>query len=124
MSQTHFTTTPSGGFGTMLDLSLTRFITIGMIKVIYILAMVCLGLTWLGVVLTSVRGGFLGFLVGFVAATVVSVLYLLMVRVWLELIVVIFRIGENTSMMAGRSMYAGAQQGFPVEAVPLPAANR
>lgn len=122
MSQSNYSNTSTAGFDALFDLSFTRFITISMIKIIYILAMVVLGLSWLGIVIGGLTQGFLPFLVALVVATIGAVLYLLLVRVWLELIVVVFRIGENTSIMAGRSM-GPETPGFPVAAVAPPPAG-
>jgi hypothetical protein len=62
-------------------------------------------------------------LVGIIVATIIAAIYLLMMRVWLEVIVVLFRIGENTTAMA-RSMGVGPPTGgFPVMPTqPMPSA--
>jgi len=85
----------------MMDFGFTRFITLGVIKVLYILGLVAVALAWLfGVGSGFANGGFTGGLAAIVMVTVGGAIYAIMLRVWLELIVVIFRIGENTSKMA------------------------
>ena len=96
MSQTQFDRT--AGVGALFDLSFTRFITISMIKVIYVLAMVLLGLGWLAFVIAGFSQGVVQGLGMMIIATIAAFLYLLWIRVALELVVVIFRIGENTSI--------------------------
>src|SRR4051812_20838492 len=112
MTQQSFEPTPS--VGALFDLSFTRFITVSVIKIIYILGMLLLGLMWIGIVITAFSNGFLSGLVGIVVATIVAVIYLLMMRVWLELIVVLFRIGENTSAIAQSMGASNPTGGFPV----------
>ncbi|MEX0886782.1 MAG: DUF4282 domain-containing protein [Phycisphaeraceae bacterium] len=90
------------GFEGLLDFGFSRFITLNVIKVLYILGMVVIALAWF----TAVVGGFAqgGAGIGFgmlIFASVAAVLYLIFYRVWLELIVVIFRIGEHTARLAG-----------------------
>lgn len=119
MTQTNYpTSTSADGFGALFDLSFTRFVTISMIKVIYILAMVMLVLGWLGLVIAGfASGGFMAGLFMLVLGSIGVVLYLLMIRVGLEVIVVVFRIGENTSIMAGRSLAGDGGVGFPVQPI-------
>ncbi len=56
-------------------------------------------LFWLVAVLSAVRQGVLATIGVLVVGTIVAILYIIFYRVWLELIVVIFRIGENTSKL-------------------------
>ena len=110
---------PTADFSALFDLSFTRFLTIGVIRIIYLLGMVLLGLGWLGLVIAAFSQGFFGGLLGIVIASIIAVVYLLVLRVWLELIVVLFRIGENTSQIASALGGAGpATGGFPVSSVP------
>jgi hypothetical protein len=88
-----------GFFASLFDLSFSEFVTIRLIKVLYILG-----------IAGSVLGG-LAFIVGGFAngagigilflllSPVLVLFYILMVRIWLELIIVVFRIAENTSRM-------------------------
>jgi uncharacterized membrane protein len=86
-----------GGFlDGMMDLSFTRFITLGVIKVLYVLGLVLIALGWLGMLISSLFtsvGAFFGVLI---VGPIAVILYAIALRVWLELVVVMFRIGENT----------------------------
>ena len=111
------------GLEALFDLSFTRFITVSFIKIIYLLGILLLCIGWLGIVITGFANGFVTGLGAIIIGGLIFLVYLLFLRVWLELIVVIFRIGENTSAMA-RSMGAGGDRptgGFPVTpVVPAP----
>lgn len=98
------TAVESGFIKRLFDLSFKEFITIKIIKVLYILAIIGAGI-WALVVLF---GGFAGrsfgsFLGGLVLAPVVFLLSVTFSRIWLETLIVLFRIAENTSRMAGSS---------------------
>lgn len=87
----------------LLDLRFTRFITVSIVKVLYLVGVVMVALT----VLTWIIAGFTqGAMVG-IAMLVLSPLFLLLgvilVRIYLEVLVVLFRIAENTARMAGPS---------------------
>src|SRR3954469_2709147 len=106
----------------LFDLSFTRFLTISVIKFIYILGMVGIAIGYLGIIIAGfANGGFGGGLVAIIVGAILALIYLLMLRVWLELIVVIFRIGESTSAIA-RSLGASSPTGgFPVTPMsPMP----
>lgn len=91
-----------GFLGGLLDLSFKEFITIRVIKVLYILAII--GSAIGGIIMLI--GGFisLGSSVGrgllmIIGSPLVFLLYVLMARIWLEIVVVLFRIAENTSAL-------------------------
>jgi hypothetical protein len=96
-----------GFFGALFDFGFTSFITLRFLKVIYA---VLVGLILLAGVLFFIvaasRGG-AGALLGVVLVPVVTLLYLVIARVYMEIIALFFRIGENTSVMAA-AMTGGA----------------
>lgn len=78
------------------DLSFQEFITPSLVKVLFIIAMVVIGLGVLGtIILGFVRAGALGILV-LIGALIAGFIYLLLARVFLEMIVIFFRIRDNT----------------------------
>jgi hypothetical protein len=111
------------GLDALFDLTFTRFVTISVVRIIYLLGMLLLAVLWLIMVVAGFMQGVLAGLVGIIVATIIAAIYLLMMRVWLEVIVVLFRIGENTTAMA-RSMGVGPPTGgFPVMPTqPMPSA--
>jgi hypothetical protein len=109
---------PGPGLDALFDLTFTRFLTVSVIKVIYLLGILALCILWLFMVIAGFAQGFGIGLAAIVVASIAWVIWLLLLRVQLELIVVIFRIGENTSAMA-HSMGGGPPTGgFPVTPVP------
>ncbi len=83
----------------LFDMSFSEFVTIRLIKVLYIIGII--GAVFAG--LLFIVGGFsngagTGILFLLLSPILVGI-YILMVRIWLELIIVVFRIAENTSQL-------------------------
>jgi len=91
---------PSSMFGALTDFRFTRFITVNIVQVLYVLGVALIALyTFAGVIAifrASVGFGVLALLF----SPVIFLLSVLMLRVYLELIVVIFRIAESTRAAA------------------------
>jgi Domain of unknown function (DUF4282) len=83
-----------GFFAAMFDFDFETFVALRFIKVIYIIALVFIGLGAVGVFFVSIANG--QFLTA-ILALVFLFFYLIIVRVWLEVIAVLFRIGDNTT---------------------------
>jgi ribosomal protein L40E len=84
-----------GFFSSLFDLSFTSFVTTKIIKVIYVLTLIMIGL----VALAFVGGAFqasaaLGLFVLVVGAPIAALIYIIYARVILELIIQVFRISE------------------------------
>ncbi len=90
------------GLGALTDLNFEKFITLSVIKVVYILGMAVIGLVYVGVVLGAITQGVMAGLGALIVGGLIAVLYLIFLRIWLELIVVMFRIGENTSKLVSQ----------------------
>ena len=93
-----------GFFGTLFDLSFSEFITTKLIKILYILLLVLVAIgfviAFFGSLVTMFsRGGFLQGLLGVVLAPVGALIYVILARMWMELVIVLFRIAENTTEM-------------------------
>jgi hypothetical protein len=92
-----------GFFATLFDFSFTSFVTLKFLRVIYAIAVVAIGLAtlvWMGII--GSQGGIF-VLLALVAGPLAGLLYLISVRVTFEVIAVLFRIGENTAVLAGQS---------------------
>jgi hypothetical protein len=88
------------GIGAIFDFSFQRFITLSVIKVLFMLGILLIALEWLAmVILGFTTGGTMGGVGALIIGTVACFIAVIFLRVWLELIVVIFRIGENTSKL-------------------------
>jgi|SRR5664280_3270894 len=82
----------------LFDFSFTRFITLKFIRVIYIILVAMIGLVGLLLfVLSLANNGAAGVFVGLIVVPLFTLFWIIVTRLTLEGIVVIFRIGENTS---------------------------
>lgn len=92
-----------GFFGDLFDVNFEDFITVRIIKVIYILGMLLIGIGALVALITGFsRGGGAAIVFTFVLVPLGALLMLIFFRVYLELVVVIFRIGENSTEIAAK----------------------
>jgi len=88
-----------GLVGTLFDLSFSSFITTKIIRVLYAIGIVLAGLLALGTLFSGFAGdgGGAAILLGVILAPVVFFIAVLAVRVYMEVIIVLFKIAENTS---------------------------
>jgi hypothetical protein len=87
----------SGFFGALFDMSFTSLITTRIIKVLYVLAIILIGLEaifWIGAGFHESTG--LGVAILLIVAPLVSLVTLIYTRVLLEVVIALFRIMENT----------------------------
>lgn len=101
-----------GFFGSLFDLSFSEFITPRIIKLLFIISIIVSAI-FAGMLL--VRWLYMGDGAAFLAligAPLLFLLYVIMARVWLEVIMVLFRIADNTDQLAGRgNAQAAADEG-------------
>jgi hypothetical protein len=90
-------------FGALFDFSFSEFITTRIIKVLYILAIILSGLAGLGIFATFASQGGTAAIFGLVLAPIVFLVYVIVARVWMEIIIVIFRIAEYAREIARNS---------------------
>ena len=94
---------PDRGFlASLFDVSFSSLVTTKVIKVLYILSMIVIGLGALGFIGAAFANSVaFGLLTLVIIAPLVSLLYLIYVRVLLEIVIAIFRIMEtNTELVA------------------------
>ncbi len=94
---------PDRGFlASLFDTSFSSLVTTKVIKVLYILSMIVIGLGALGFIGAAFANSVaFGLLTLVVIAPLMSLLYLIYVRVLLEIVIAIFRIMEtNTELVA------------------------
>ena len=116
---------PQQGFlASLFDVSFSSLITTRVIKVLYILSMAVIGLGALFFVLAAFRSSAAaGAVVLVIVAPLVSLLYLIYVRVLLEIVIAVFRIMESNAELVGlqRAQPAGgAGPPPPPPATPSP----
>jgi len=88
-----------GFFASLFDLSFSEFVTIRLIKVLYILGIAGAVLGGLAFIIGGFANGAGIGILFLLLSPVLILFYILIVRIWLELIIVVFRIADNTSQM-------------------------
>jgi len=96
-----------GFFSGLFDFGFTSFITLRFLKVIYTILVVLILLAGLVTFVVFISQGGVGVVFAIVVVPIVTLLYLVLARVYMEVIALFFRIGENTSIMA-RALNAGS----------------
>jgi hypothetical protein len=96
-------TTAGGFFSALFDFSFSTFVTTRIIKVLYILSIVLAGLAALGLFFSLAFQGVGGVIGGIIVAPLLFLFYVILARVWMEIIIVLFRIAENTFEIARNS---------------------
>jgi hypothetical protein len=90
-----------GFFSALFDLSFGEFITTRLVKLLYILLLLLVAIGVLvgiiGGLVTMFTDSFFGGLLTIVGTSIGALIYVIMARVGMELLIVIFRIAENTS---------------------------
>ena len=113
-----------GFFGSLFDISFSSFITTKIIKVLYVLSLIVIGLFALGLVVSAFADSVaLGIFVLVIAAPLGALLYAIYTRVVLEVLIAIFRIMESNFELVRlqRSALAGSAPPMPPSS-PGPAA--
>ena len=88
-----------GLLGSLFDLSFTEFVTTRVIKVLFVLAIAISAIGAFTMLIGGIaKGGGAAFLF-IILAPIAFFLYVLMARIWLEVIIVLFRIAENTGRL-------------------------
>ena len=94
-------TARDGFFSSLFDLSFSRLVTTRVIKVLYILLLVVIGLGLLGFIVAAIASGGAGAIIAaLIAGPLVALLYVVYARVFLEIILAIFRILESNREIA------------------------
>ena len=112
---------PKGFLASLFDTSFANLVTPRVIRIIYIISMVVIGLAalfWIGAAFS--QSAAFGLLVLVIAAPLVSLLYLIYTRVLLEVIMALFRIMEYNAELV--TLQRAATPGAPAASVPPPAA--
>ena len=97
----------------LFDFSFNEFLTAKLVRFLYILSVILIAIAYLATIVTAFTQSFGQGLLTLIVGAIVALLTLAYVRVLLELIMVLFRIYENTRIMAGRGVYNPPQQASP-----------
>ena len=85
---------------TLFDFSFSEFVTTKIIKILYGILMVLAALGVLGFVVGSFYVSAVRGIICLILAPLIFLLYIIAARVWLEIIIVIFRIAEHVGEIA------------------------
>jgi hypothetical protein len=94
--------TQKGGFlSALFDISFSRLVTTRVIRWLYLLLLVLIGLGLLGFLISAIlSGSAAGIVIALVVGPIVALLYVVYARVLLEVILAIFRILESNREIA------------------------
>jgi Domain of unknown function (DUF4282) len=89
-----------GFFAALFDFGFTSFVTLRFLKVIYAILVCVILLFGLIFLIGGLAAGGGELVLAIILAPTITLLYLIFTRVYMEIIALFFRIGENTSIMA------------------------
>lgn len=91
---------PGGFFEALMDTRFDHLITPTMIRFLYIVAIVLLALGALAVIIAGFAESAGAGVLALILAPIFALIYLIVTRLWLELIIVIFKIRDATEEVA------------------------
>jgi len=89
-----------GFFGSLFDFSFENFVFPKIIKVLYAIAVVLICIGYLAGIAYAFKIGSTAGIAAVALGPVVMILYLIMIRVWMEVAIILFRIYDNTNVIA------------------------
>jgi TM2 domain-containing membrane protein YozV len=90
-----------GFFSSLFDYSFSSLITTRIVKVVYVIVTVVFSLMALGYLIFFISRGGAGIIVGIIVVPIAWLLYMIWARITLEVLIVIFRIGDDVRAIAG-----------------------
>ena len=109
-----------GFFAGLFDFGFTSFITLKFLRLIYGVLVVLILLAGVVAFLGSISQGGIYILVAIVIVPIVTLIYLVLTRVSMEMVALFFRIGENTNLMVAAAGGAGPTSEGPRSGVAGP----
>lgn len=89
-----------GFFTQLFDFSFSEFITAKIIKFIFILGLILSGIATLGIIISAFSQSVMFGIFALILSPLIFLIYIILLRVSLEVIMVIFRISENIEKLA------------------------
>jgi len=89
-----------GFWSCLFDLSFSEFVTTRVIKILYMLGIAIAAIVGLMLIVTAFTKGFAVGLLHVIAAPIVFILMVIVLRIYMELVLTLFRIEENTQKPA------------------------
>ena len=100
-------------FASLFDFSFSRFVTLRLVKFLYVVSMILMVFVVIAVIIAGFTEAVSGVeTVGYIVlAPILALLYLLIIRVSLEFVVVVFRIGETATEVRDLLSKSSSQTG-------------
>jgi Domain of unknown function (DUF4282) len=96
-----------GFFASLFDFGFTSFITLKFLRYIYAVGVVLILLTGIVFFFEGISQGGVYILLAIIVVPILTLFYLISVRISLELVAMFFRIGDHTATMAAAAGIAG-----------------
>jgi hypothetical protein len=113
-----------GFFASLFDLSFSSLVTTKIIKVLYVITLVLIGLGYLVFTISAFAADSgAGALVLFIIGPLVALFYTIYARVFLEIVIALFRIMESNVEMVGLMRGQGQPAAVPPPAQATPPPN-
>ncbi len=91
-----------GFMQSLFDFSFENFVFPKLVKFLYTLVIFLMALVYLFIVIGGFSQGTGTGLAALIFGPVIIILYLVFIRAWMEVTIVLFRIYENTNILAGK----------------------
>ena len=91
-----------GFLTTLFDFSFSEFVTTKVIKYAYALGIILAGIAAIAVIGSSFAKSIALGILMLILSPFIFLLYVLITRIWMEIIIVIFRIAENTKKLSDK----------------------
>ncbi len=85
-------------FEALFDFSFSEFVTTKIIKVIYGLGVAIAAIAAIGLIVNGFQSSFLLGILALIVSPIVFIIYTILIRVWLEVVIVLFRILEEVKL--------------------------
>jgi ABC-type uncharacterized transport system permease subunit len=90
---------PKGFFTTLFDFSFSEFIVPKIVKILFGIGILAAAIGALAFIVWGFRGSVISGIITIILSPVVFIIYTILVRVYLEVVLVLFKIADNTSKM-------------------------
>ena len=89
--------------GMLFDLSFTEFVTTRFIKVLFVIGIIFAAIGAIVLIVSGFGAGAVTGILFLILSPIVFLIYVFIVRIWCEIIIVVFRIAENTSRLVDQN---------------------
>ncbi|MDH3604232.1 MAG: DUF4282 domain-containing protein [Candidatus Tectomicrobia bacterium] len=94
---------PKSLLGSLFDFSFTEFITTRIISILFILGVVVSGLGALGFIISGFASSVGRGILFLILSPIIFLIHVLIARIWCEIVIVVFRIAENTGRLVDQN---------------------